>query len=129
VLRNFGLFLSERGRRDEARPLLRQSVERARESQDFIEIGKALAAYGIFQQHNADLVEGGSLLREAGGLLPPTGSWQERHWALPEGARSAPLIRGSRRWARPRSASDFKRWKSSSGSFAWIDSRKGSGRL
>jgi hypothetical protein len=47
------------------------SVERARASQDPIEIGKALAAYGIFQQHNADLVEAASLLREAGGLLPP----------------------------------------------------------
>lgn len=75
VLRNHGLFYSERDRRPEAARILEESVAFARRADDgdpsrAEAIGRSLIALGIFRQHGAELDVARAMLEEALSLLP-----------------------------------------------------------
>lgn len=69
--RNAGLYLAERGRREEARRLLAGAVAVARDADLLPELGRGLVALGIFDQHGGDLAAAEATLSEAITLLPP----------------------------------------------------------
>ncbi len=70
--RNFGLYLSEKGKRREAGPYLERAVVAGRLAGDKVMLGRALVAQGIFVQHSGNLQEAKGILDEAVSLLPPT---------------------------------------------------------
>lgn len=65
VNRNFGLFLSEQGKLNEAETILRHSVELAKQTTEAELRGLAEIALGIFLQHQSKLEEAECLLRDA----------------------------------------------------------------
>lgn len=69
VARNYGLFLSQHERKDEARTVLSAALGHARAANDESEIGQAAIAQGILLQHMSDPAAG-PLLEEAIRLLP-----------------------------------------------------------
>lgn len=69
--RNAGLYLADHGRRPEARRLLATAVDVARGADLMPELGRALIALGIFDQHDGDLEPAEAALREGITLLPP----------------------------------------------------------
>jgi len=73
VLRNLGLYLAERGRRDEADALLREAVEVAGQAWGGggETVGRALVARGIFLQHGGALEQAAALLEAALEALEP----------------------------------------------------------
>ena len=70
VARNYGLFLSQHDRKDEARKLLDQALTEARTANDPDEVGQAAIAAGILLQHLSD-PSAEPLLEEALRVLPP----------------------------------------------------------
>jgi tetratricopeptide (TPR) repeat protein len=69
VARNYGLFLSQHDRKDEARTLLDEAMTQARASRSSDELGQAAIAYGILLQHQSD-AGAKPLLEEALRVLP-----------------------------------------------------------
>ncbi|MFO0940002.1 MAG: tetratricopeptide repeat protein [Pirellulales bacterium] len=69
-LRNYGLFCSERDRKEDAEKLLRLAAQTGKQSSDKIMHGRSLAALGIFLQHNERLPEAEKYLTRAIELLP-----------------------------------------------------------
>jgi tetratricopeptide (TPR) repeat protein len=69
VARNYGLFLSQHDRKDEARKRLEQALTEARTANDPDELGQAAIASGILLQHLSDPAAE-PLLEEALRLLP-----------------------------------------------------------
>jgi tetratricopeptide (TPR) repeat protein len=69
-LRNYGLFCSERDRKEDAEKLLRLAAQTGKQSSDKIMYGRSLAALGIFLQHNERLPEAEKYLTRAIELLP-----------------------------------------------------------
>ncbi|HEV3164223.1 MAG TPA: tetratricopeptide repeat protein [Isosphaeraceae bacterium] len=71
LLRNYGLFLDQHDRSQEAQPKLQQAVQAARAGREPEMIGRCLVALGIQHQHAGRLSEAQPLLEESLSLLAP----------------------------------------------------------
>jgi tetratricopeptide (TPR) repeat protein len=71
VLRNYGLFLAEVERKDEALPRLEAALAKAKEAGDATLVGTAQVALGILRQHLGDLEQAQLLLKAACKALDP----------------------------------------------------------
>lgn len=72
VMRNYGLFLSEQGRKEDAERMLAAAVKESRSIRDLQMLSRSLIALGIFLQHEGSLKPASNCLIEALELIDPS---------------------------------------------------------